>query len=221
MIQLLFMVIFSEVALIMLLLFKTPLRKLVIMALDRVKRGRGPLIVKTVAVTVSVVLISDVYSMIKIQNRWIDDGPVNPTDQVLMADHLLESTLLGATLFIALMIDRQHHFIRELRIRRKSMEAVKKQSRGFEDGKAGSSEELKGLEEELTTLRAKLKELESELQTKTKDVNATEANAVALRKQSEGFLYEYDRLQEENQNLRHQLHSLDRRLSRSGSKKNP
>ncbi|XP_007026129.2 PREDICTED: uncharacterized protein LOC18597186 [Theobroma cacao] len=220
MIQLLFMVVFSEMAVIVVLSFKTPLRKLVIMGLDRVKRGRGPVMVKTVAGTVSVVMMSSVYSMMKIQKRWIDDGAANPTDQVLMAKHLLEATLMGASLFLALMIDRLHHYIRELRLRRKNMEAAKKQGRGFEDVKPGGSNEVKALEEEVTALRAKFKQLESDLETKTKEMNAAEANAVALRKQSEGFLLEYDRLLEENQNLRNQLQSLDQRLSRSGSKKN-
>ncbi|XVF27915.1 hypothetical protein REPUB_Repub14bG0150600 [Reevesia pubescens] len=220
MIQLLFMMIFSEMAVIFVLSFKTPLRKLVIMGLDRAKRGRGPVMVKTVAGTISVVMISSVYSMMKIQKRWIDDVAANPTDQVLMAKHLLETTLLGALLFLALMIDRLHHYIRELRIRRKNMETVKKQGRGFEDGKPGGSDEVKALEEEINALRAKSKQLESELQAKTKEMNAAEANAVALRKQSEGFLLEYDRLLEENQNLRNQLQSLDQKLSRSSSKKN-
>ncbi|XP_062161346.1 uncharacterized protein LOC133868461 [Alnus glutinosa] len=218
--QLLFAVIFSEMGLILVLLFKTPLRKLVIVGLDRVKRGRGPVMVKTVVGTVLVVLMSSVYSMTKIRRRWIDEGAVNPTDQVLMAKHLLEATLMGSSLFLALMIDRLHHYIRELRVRRKSMEAVKNQKQGPEDGKTGGLEEIKALEEETATLQTKLKQLESELETRAKEVNAAEANAVALRKQSEGFLLEYDRLLEENQNLRNQLQSLDRRLSHSGSKKN-
>lgn len=117
------------------------------------------------------------------------------------------------------MIDRLHHYIRELRIRRKGMEAVKKQSRVFEDGKVGGSEEIRALEEEATTLREKFKQLQSELEAKTKEANNAEANAVALRKQSEGFLLEYDRLLEENQNLRNQLQSVDRILSHSDSKK--
>ncbi|TKY72176.1 B-cell receptor-associated protein 31 [Spatholobus suberectus] len=221
MIQLLFTLIFSEAAMIALLLFKTPLRKLGIMGLDRLKRGRGPLMVKTVAGTVLVVLVSSVYSMVKIQKRGIEEGgAVNPTDQVLMAKHLLEATLMGAVLFLALMIDRLHHYIRELRIRRKGMEAVKKQTRGSEDGKAVNSEGIKAVEEERARLSAELSRLESELQSKTKDVDAAEANVAALRKQSEGFLLEYDRLLEENQNLRNQLQSLDRKLSHSGSKKN-
>ncbi|GKV15974.1 hypothetical protein SLEP1_g26694 [Rubroshorea leprosula] len=220
MIQLLFTVIFSEAAMIMVLVFKTPFRKLVIMGLDLLKRGRGPVVVKTVAATVFVVMMSSIFSMIKIQKRWIDDGAANPTDQVLMAKHLLEATLMGASLFLALMIDRLHHYIRELRIRRKSMETVKKQDRDFEDVKASGSEEIKALEEEIKTLQAKSKELESELETKLKERNAAEASAVALRKQSEGFLLEYDRLLEENQILRSQLQSLDHKLSRSSSKKN-
>ncbi|KAF5728576.1 B-cell receptor-associated 31-like [Tripterygium wilfordii] len=210
MIQLLFTVIFSEMVLVLLLLFKTPLRKLAIMGLDRSKRGRGPVVVTTVAGTVSVVLMSSVYSMVKIQERWIDEGSIsNPTDQVLMAKHQLEATLMGSILFLALMVDRLHHYIRELHIRRKSMEAIKKQARGFEDGKSISSEEMKVLGEERTAMQEKLKNLESELETKTREVNAAEANQVALRNQSEGFLLEHDRLLSENQQLRSQLQSLD------------
>ncbi|PPR99124.1 hypothetical protein GOBAR_AA21535 [Gossypium barbadense] len=218
MFQLLFLVIFSEMAVIMVLSFKTPLRKLTLMVLDRVKRGRGPLMVKTVAATIAVVMISSVYSMMMIQKRWIDDGSANPTEQILMVKHLLEATLMGGVLFLALMIDRLHHYIRELRIRRKSMEAIKKQ--GPVDGKSGGSDKVKALEGEVTTLQAKLKQLESDLETKTKEMDAAEANAVALRKQSEGFLLEYDRLLEENQNLRNQLESLEQSPSRSGNKKN-
>lgn len=95
MIHLLFTVIFAEMTLIMILLFKTPLRKLVIMALDRVKRGRGPVMVQTVAGTVFVVLMSSIYSMMKIQNRDLEPGMINPTDQVLMARHMLEASLMG------------------------------------------------------------------------------------------------------------------------------
>lgn len=66
------------------------------MGLDRLKRGRGPLMVKTVAGTLVVVLASSIYSMINLQKREIEDGgAVNPTDQVLMAKHLLEATLMG------------------------------------------------------------------------------------------------------------------------------
>lgn len=212
MIQLLFTVIFAEMTLIMTLLFKTPLRKLVVMALDRVKRGRGPIMAQTVATTVFVVLMSSVYSMMKIQNRAVEPGLINPTDQVLMARHLLEASLMGFLLFLALMIDRLHHYIRELRLLRKAMEAEKKQNRGFEDGKNGRAEEAKAMGEEMSSLRTQIKKLESECETKAKEAEAAEANTVALKKQSEGFLLEYDRLLEENQNLKSQLESIDQGL---------
>nr|XP_016467612.1 PREDICTED: B-cell receptor-associated protein 31-like [Nicotiana tabacum] len=220
MIQLLFTLIFAEMALIVVFVFKTPLRKLVIMGLDRVKRGRGPIIVKTVAGTLFVVMLSTIYSITSIRTRWMDEGgDITPTDQILLAQHLLEASLMGFSLFLAFMIDRLHHYIRELSMRRKTMEAVRKQNRAFEDGKSGASEEIKTLEEEASALRGKIKQLESELQVKAKEASGAEANAVALKKQSEGFLLEYDRLLEENQNLRSQLQSLDRTLSRSDSKK--
>lgn len=103
MIQLLYTVIFAEMALILTFLFKTPLRKLVIMTLDRVKRGRGPVMVKTIAGTVFIVLLSSVYSMIKIQNRMLEAGAPNPTDQVLMSRHMLEASLMGNSIWLLLL----------------------------------------------------------------------------------------------------------------------
>lgn len=98
----LFTVIFAEVAVILLLIFKTPLRKLIIMGLDRVKRGRGPIVVKTTGGTIFVVMLSSIYSVVSIHKRWIDeDGNVTPTDQILMAQHLLEASLMGNNIFIS------------------------------------------------------------------------------------------------------------------------
>ncbi|GFS31946.1 B-cell receptor-associated 31-like protein [Actinidia rufa] len=93
MIQLLFTAIFGEMAVILILLFKTPLRKLVIMALDRLKRGTGPLVVKTVAAVVFVMMLITVYSIREIQSRPIDS--LNPTDQILLSGHMLEASLMG------------------------------------------------------------------------------------------------------------------------------
>ncbi|GJY88907.1 B-cell receptor-associated protein 31-like protein [Tanacetum coccineum] len=217
MIKILFTLIFTEMALILIFVFKTPLRKAVIMGLDRVKRGQGPLVVKAVGSTIFVVMLSTLYSAIKIRNSG-EDGEISPTDQVLAARHLLEASLMGFSLFLALMIDRLHHYIRELRIRRKNMEAIKKQNRIIETGQNGSQNEVKALEGEVTTLKEKITYLKSELDEKTKEASNAEADTIALKKQSEGFLLEYDRLLEDNQNLRAQLQS-DQRFSNSGSKK--
>ncbi|THG11906.1 uncharacterized protein LOC114277703 [Camellia sinensis] len=215
MIELLFPAILGEMAVILTLLFKTPLRKLVIMALDRLKRGTGPLVVKTVAGVIFVFMSITVYSVTEIQSRPIDS--LNPTDQILLARHMLEASLMGFLLLLLLMIDRLHHYIRELRLLRKTMEAAKKQNRANEDGK---SEELKVLGEEVSRLKTHIKQLETKHETKEKEVKSAEANVLALKSQSEGFLVEYDRLLEENQNLRNQLQSIDQSLSHSDTKKN-
>lgn len=170
-------------------------------------------------------------------------------------------------MFLALIIDRLHHYLRELRLQRKSIEALKAQSRGVEDGKAGgtdfkavleeialANEKVKQLESEdgakgaktneISKLKAKIKQLESEAAAKAADTNdivslkamvklleseveenektakTAEANTAALRKQLDGFRLEKDRLSEENQNLRNQLKSIDRKLSHSDGKKN-
>ena len=101
-------------------------------------------------------------------------------------------------LFLSLMIDRLHHYIRELRLLRKAMEAAKKQSRSFEGGKSVSAAEHKALVEEIAMLKPKME---------------------ALRKQSEGFLMEYDRLLADNQNLRSQVQAIDHSSPHSVNKK--
>ncbi|CAO2814388.1 unnamed protein product [Amaranthus hypochondriacus] len=195
-------------AVILLLLFRTPLRKLVIMGLDRMKRGRGPVVITTVGGTVLVLLASTVSNIISIQQREIEPGTINPTDQILFTRALLDASLMGFILFLGLMMDRLHHYIRELRLLRKTMEAVKKQNRSFDDAKNGSSEELKAMEDEVATLKSRIKTLESECAAKTDEVKAAESKSEALKKQSEGLLLEYDRLLEDNQSLRSQLQEI-------------
>ncbi|KAF3495504.1 hypothetical protein DY000_02057857 [Brassica cretica] len=252
--HLLFAVVLAEVAVILALSFKTPIRKLLIMSLDRAKRGRGPVVVQTVSATVCVVLVASVYSMMKIQKRWVEEGAMNPTDEVIMSKHLLESTLMSKSsfalllfllagviawllfccvstyysqigyasgfLFLGLMIDRLHHYMRELRMRRKTMEVIKKEGSVLEGEKARASDEVKSLKQEITALQERQKQLAAEIEAKSKEIRTEETSGIALQKQSEGFLVEFNRLSEENQDLRNQLHTVDSRISRSSIKKN-
>lgn len=89
------------------------------------------------------------------------------------------------------------------------MEAIKKQSRSFEDGKNGNTEEHKALSEEIGTLKSTIKKLESECEAKGDQAKTLKSEVEALKKQSEGFLMEYDRLLEDNQSLRSQMQAFD------------
>ncbi|KAJ1259347.1 hypothetical protein BS78_10G147200 [Paspalum vaginatum] len=135
MIHLLFTLLAAEAAVAATLLFKTPLRRLTVLALDRLKRGRGPVMVRTVAATVLVVLASSLHSMSKIRGHAegeVDGGGVvglTPTDQILRARHLLEASLMGYSLFLALVIDRLHNYVKEIRRLKKNLEAVSKQNK--------------------------------------------------------------------------------------------
>ncbi|RZB83692.1 hypothetical protein D0Y65_032291 [Glycine soja] len=117
------------------------------------------------------------------------------------------------------MIDRLHHYIRELRLLRKAMEAAKKQSRSFEGGKSVSAAEHKALVEEIAMLKPKIEKLESECEMEASKAKALETEVEALRKQSEGFLMEYDRLLADNQNLRSQVQAIDHSSPHSVNKK--
>lgn len=95
MIQPLYALVFGEVAVILVLLFRTPLRKPLLMLLDRLKQGRGPVVATTAGGTLFVIMVSLLYNITTIQTRTVEAGAVNPTDQVLLANQLLEASLLG------------------------------------------------------------------------------------------------------------------------------
>jgi B-cell receptor-associated protein 31 len=95
MIQLLFALLAAEAALSLSLLFRTPARRLALLAVDCAKRGRGPVMAKTVAGTMFIVLASSGYSIGKIRSRAGELGQLTPTDQVLASRHLLEASLMG------------------------------------------------------------------------------------------------------------------------------
>ncbi|KAK3140405.1 hypothetical protein QOZ80_5AG0400450 [Eleusine coracana subsp. coracana] len=220
MIQLLFSLLAAEAALALSLLFRTPARRLALLAVDRAKRGRGPVMAKTVAGTMFIVLASSGYSIGKIRSRSGELGQLTPTDQVLASRHLLEASLMGYCLFLGLIIDRLHHYIREIRTMKKNMEAITKQSRTLEEAKHGGAEELQGYQKEIAGLKEQVEVLKRQSQAKAEELKTAEANSVALEKQSEGLLTEYDRLITENEELRKQLQSMDRHTSHSDGKKN-
>ena len=101
MIQLLFLVLFAEGVVAFLLLVKIgPLRELVIKSLDQLKMGKGPATMKTIAGTMSVILLSSLMSIVKIQNKGAKLGTMSPMDQVLWRTHLLEASLMGMILLL-------------------------------------------------------------------------------------------------------------------------
>ncbi|EPS63018.1 hypothetical protein M569_11771 [Genlisea aurea] len=145
MIQPLFALVFGEVFVILLLLFRTPLRNPLLLLLDRSKQGRGPVVASTAGVTLFVVMASLLINITSIGGRSEEGGGISPTDQVILAYQLLQASLLGFALFLGLMIDRIHYYIKEVRMLRKHLEAVKKMDKKPQDakgkGKASDDEE--------------------------------------------------------------------------------
>ncbi|XP_068309994.1 uncharacterized protein [Pyrus communis] len=143
MIQILFTLVLAEMALILSLLFRTPLRKLVIVGLDRSKQGRGPLVAKSVGGTILVFFSSTIYSVFSVQKSLSEAGFVNPTDEVLMAHRLLEASLIGFSLFLAMIIDRLHYYIKELHLLRGLVEEEKNLKKDYEHRKSTAPAEVK------------------------------------------------------------------------------
>ncbi|XP_041025181.1 uncharacterized protein LOC121265571 [Juglans microcarpa x Juglans regia] len=212
MIQLLFLVLFAEAAVAFLLLVKVgPLRDLVIKILDQLKMGKGPPTMKTIAGTMSVIFLSSLMSIVKIQNKGAKLGTMSPMDQVLWRTHLLEASLMGFTLFLGFIIDRVHHYLQKLSALRSSVgaskgevERLQKEKMQLKENEEKSSKEIKLLQGEIATLSENLKKLKLESQNKDKRVEMAESHVAALQKQASDLLLEYDRLLEDNQNLQTQ-----------------
>ncbi|KAK4268277.1 hypothetical protein QN277_024957 [Acacia crassicarpa] len=213
MIQLLLLLLFAEAVLAFLLLVKIgPLRDLVIRSLDQLKMGRGPATVKTIAGTMSVILLSSVMSVFKIQNKGAKLGTMSPMDQVLWRTHLLEASLMGFTLFLGFIIDRMHHYLRKLiNLRanvgssKEELERLRKEKVQFEDKEEKASKEIKKLKEEISSLSESLKKAKLDCKEKDERVETAEVHVASLQKQAADLLLEYDRLLEDNQNLQAQV----------------
>uniref|UniRef100_A0A7N0UI89 Endoplasmic reticulum transmembrane protein n=1 Tax=Kalanchoe fedtschenkoi TaxID=63787 RepID=A0A7N0UI89_KALFE len=212
MIQLLFLVLFGEGVVAFLLLVKIgPLRELVMKFLEQIKIGKGPATLKTIACTMSVILLSSVTSIVKIQNKGAKLGTMSPMDQVLWRTHLLEASLMGFTLFLGFLIDRMHHYLQKLQTLRSSTGALKDEIRKLEQERTQhkaqeekSSKQVKTLQEQISALTAKLKKLELESAEKDEKIETAEVHVASLQKQAADLLLEYDRLLEDNQHLQNQ-----------------
>ncbi|XP_037422832.1 B-cell receptor-associated protein 31-like [Triticum urartu] len=214
MIPLLFLVLFAEGAVALLLMVKIgPLRELAMRGVEQVKTGKGPATVKTLACTLSVILMSSVAAIVRIQDRGHKIGNVSPMDQVLWRTHLLEASLIGYTLFLAFVIDRLHHYLRKLITLRKSantsreeVEKLQMENRSLREKEEKSASEMKKLQQDMAKLSEDMKKLKSESEDHQRKASDAEAHVNALQKQSEELLLEYDRLLEDNQILQSQLH---------------
>lgn len=205
--QLLFIVLFAEGAVAFLLMLKIgPLRELVMRALDQVKMVKGP--VMAIAGTMSMILLSSVISILKIQNKGSKLGTMTPMDQVLWRTHLLEASLIGFCLFLGFIVDRMHHYLKKLNgLRgtvgslRKDVDELLKEKKRVKEAEEVKLKKMQLLQKEIGELKENTKKLRLESEEKDKRVETAESQVASLHKQSADLLLEYDRLLEDNQNL--------------------
>ncbi|KAL3828913.1 hypothetical protein ACJIZ3_017715 [Penstemon smallii] len=210
MIPLFFVVVCAEGLVAFLLLVKIgPLRELVVKGLDQVKMRRATVL--TIAGTIFVILLSNLFSILKIQNKGVKHGTMTPMDQVLWRTNLLEATLMGFSLFLGFLIDRMHHYMQKLTklrsntgVSKQEVEKLEKEKLELKVKEEKTSEEVKKLQKEISNLNENLKKLKLELTQKDKQVETAEGHVVALQKQAADLLLEYDRLLEDNQHLQNQ-----------------
>lgn len=225
MIQLLSTLVIAEGTVALLLMINIPpFRKVLMKTLDRTKVNSGPAMVRTLAGAMVVILASSVTSIMKIHARTMHLGSVTPTDQVLLKTHMLEASMMGYALFLGLVIHRLHHFLHKIRGLRATVDTLKMQAGGAQvspkdEKEQTNSKATKLLKGEIAGLRQKLQKLTLDCEMMENETKSAEENARSLQKQAEGFLMEYDRLLEDNQNLQNQLSALDKTSSKLDNKK--
>ncbi|KAK9992855.1 hypothetical protein SO802_022558 [Lithocarpus litseifolius] len=125
-----------------------PLRELVIKSLDQLKTGKGPATVKTIAGTMSVILLSSLMSIVKIQNKGAKLGTMSPMDQVLWRTHLLEASLMGLR--------------SSMGASKEEVERLQKEKTELKEKEEKASKEIKRLQEEIASLSENLKKVKLE-----------------------------------------------------------
>ncbi|KAL7081744.1 hypothetical protein ACP275_14G057300 [Erythranthe tilingii] len=211
MIVLFFYVVLGEGLVALLLMFEIgPLRELGMKGLDQVKMRRATVL--TIAATVFVILLSDLFSIVKIQNKGAKHGAMTPMDQVLWRTNVLEATLMGFFLFLGLLIDRMHHHMRKLDelkssngVSREEFDRVEREKLQLKENQEKTGLEVERLRKEISGLTENVKKLKLESTEKGKSVKSAEARVASLQKQTAELLLEYDRLLEDNQNLQNQV----------------
>ncbi|KAG8502776.1 hypothetical protein CXB51_000539 [Gossypium anomalum] len=106
---LLTMLVLAEAALVLGLIFSSPLRELVMMILDIITVENANLILKTVAATLLLVFTSMLYDVIEIKKCWSEGAVPNPAD----AKQVLKASMWFA-LFLALATYGLHYCIKGL-----------------------------------------------------------------------------------------------------------
>ncbi|MCO5571915.1 hypothetical protein L7F22_025666 [Adiantum nelumboides] len=211
-----------------------PLRTLAMKLVSVVKVGVAAIMVKILAGATVINLASTINGIHKILRRMSKMASPTSADHFILRTYLLDSFLMGTSLLLLLVINRLHNQVNQIDLLKLNVETLKKQSQAvqskymrlkaegsapLEKEHAKAKEEIVSLKDLVAALRTKMENLQLESLEKDKVVKAAEANARALQKQSQGFLLEYDRLLEDNESLRSQLVSIDRKQSHSTSKK--
>ncbi|KAK9078175.1 hypothetical protein SSX86_002232 [Deinandra increscens subsp. villosa] len=217
-IHLSFTVSFAQIIIILLLLLETSFRNPLLFQLDKLKRSRAQLAVKSIGATMFVVMMYDIYSVLEIRTRSIDSINNSP-NHVILAFHLLEASLVGFMLILLVVINHLHQYIKEFVMVTETIRAANKQYRANEDCMKKIADEAKIVREEISRLKLEIRNLESECSIKEQAVQLQRTDSDALKNTLEGLLGEYDRLLTYNKDLKEQLQGVNERLSPSDGKK--
>nr|XP_004240151.1 uncharacterized protein LOC101249367 [Solanum lycopersicum] len=188
--------------------FNTQFQEPILLALSR----RNSTLFVWIRILMFAIFVYWVYTSISILCSWrMFHGPINWSDGVTLNLLILQSSLMGFSLFAWMVLDKLHPVILENISVRKIIKAERKM---LQERKLHMEDHRRVLQGKVAELTANMKKLKMDYQMKANKAQAEGAIVLELKKNFEEFRLKYDRLFDYNQTLRNQLQSISHEVQK-------
>lgn len=200
----------AEAIALVALFFDTPIQKWILVALGAFKRGRGPLVVKAVCLSlIAVFLYSFCSSFLIIHRYGVYSDPIPFASRLNLTCHIAQALLAGFSIFASVMINKTYNLIKE---HRSLGEMIKAEQKHLMDTESCMAMQRCSLLRNVTALTEQMKKLEFNSRVETKRVEVANARALALKNHFDELHLKYDELLEYNQTIQNQLQCINPEL---------
>ncbi|XP_015074943.1 uncharacterized protein LOC107018872 [Solanum pennellii] len=188
--------------------FNTQFQEPILLALSR----RNSTLFVWIRILMFAIFVYWVYTSISILcSLRMFHGPINWSDGVALNLLILQSSLMGFSLFAWMVLDKLHPVIMENISVRKIIKAERKM---LQERKLHMEDHRRVLQGKVAELTANMKKLKMDYQMKANKAQAEGAIVLELKNNFEEFRLKYDRLFDYNQTLRNQLQSISHEVQK-------
>ncbi|XP_060213184.1 uncharacterized protein LOC132640572 [Lycium barbarum] len=194
-----------------LICFHTLFQEPIILALSRLNKKNGPLII-CIRILMFTCLVLWIYNIISIiYSCRIFHVPINWSDGVALNFLILQASLMGFSLFAWMVLDILHPVIME---NISVGKIIKTEEIMLQERRLHMEDHRRILQDEVADLTAKMKKMKMDFQMEANRAQTAGAIVSELKNQFDEFRRKYDRLFDYNQTLRNQLQSISHEVQK-------